>query len=355
MASRRSTRSSSDEGAGAFALFILIGAFSIYRWIEMLPTPWKIAIGILCLSIALLFAWTIASLTHQFYVRRLMHRDLMQLSPAQFEERVKLLLADLGWTRLEIRGGSGDRGVDIVGHYEGQRYIVQCKRYRKQVPPAMVRDLVGALHIQQADRALMVTTSGYTKQGYAEAYNQAIDLWDGAILAKQMECARILRTNPECRSPIRRRTGVFIYAVLLINSVVITYAFMIAGPPPLSVPAIVAPPSQSVLLTDPTPMLTTAPSTTPMITPTIGPTVPLPTTILPTASVFHGGNIRTAPSMDGGVIDQINASETVMLSGRSADGLWLQITNMRGVSGWTHRTLLQIDPDSERQLPIVDL
>jgi flagellar FliL protein len=71
-----------------------------------------------------------------------------------------------------------------------------------------------------------------------------------------------------------------------------------------------------------------------------------------TAIVFNGGNVRAAPNLQGEVLDQINGGETVQLLARTGDGGWYQITNVRGVTGWVNRTLLTVDPEVARRVPV---
>jgi flagellar FliL protein len=71
-----------------------------------------------------------------------------------------------------------------------------------------------------------------------------------------------------------------------------------------------------------------------------------------TAIVFNGGNVRAAPNLQGQVLDQVNARETVQLLSKTPDGNWYRITNVRGVTGWVNRTLLTVDPDVARRVPV---
>ena len=100
--------------------------------------------------------------------------------------------------------------------------------------------------------------------------------------------------------------------------------------------------------TVPTPLPATVAALPPPPTPNA--TVP-PATGL-TAIVFNGGNVRAAPNLQGQVLDQINARETVQLLSKTPDGNWYRITNVRGVTGWVNRTLLTIDPDVARRVPV---
>jgi flagellar FliL protein len=62
--------------------------------------------------------------------------------------------------------------------------------------------------------------------------------------------------------------------------------------------------------------------------------------------------VRAAPNLQGQVLDQINARETVQLLSKTPDGNWYRITNVRGVTGWVNRTLLTVDPDVARRVPV---
>jgi len=347
MPRRSYRRRSSNEGEGGIALLFLVGLLAISRWMEALPRPWQIAAGVLALSAVMVVAWSLVSLATRLHRRQRRRAELLALSPTQFEARVQRLLADLGWTSLQRRGGSGDRGVDLVGQHEGERYVIQCKRYTKKVPPAMVRDLVGTRAIQQADRALLVTTSGFTKQGYDEARDQPVELWDGDALEEQITRAAELCADPVIVRARRRRWGAVLYAGVLVNSVLVAYAFAAAGPP---------------LRISPAEAVRAARQPTTVATPTVAPAAPTAAATVtpavrepgaPTAPVANGGNVRSAPDLQAAVLDQVNAGESVTLLGRSPDGTWLQIRNVRGKVGWTHRTLLTLEPAVEQGLPVV--
>ncbi|HEU4327579.1 MAG TPA: SH3 domain-containing protein [Roseiflexaceae bacterium] len=71
-----------------------------------------------------------------------------------------------------------------------------------------------------------------------------------------------------------------------------------------------------------------------------------------TASVFNGGNVREQPNLNGRVLDQINANETVVLLAKTANGQWYRITNVRGVSGWVSATLLRVNAQVAAQVPV---
>lgn len=67
-----------------------------------------------------------------------------------------------------------------------------------------------------------------------------------------------------------------------------------------------------------------------------------------------GGNLRASPSFSGEVIGLINEGETVELMSKTEDGIWYQITNARSEEGWSHFTLLELTPEIEGQVPVID-
>ncbi|MDW8405853.1 restriction endonuclease [Chloroflexus sp.] len=330
--------------------------------------------GSLSLSLPLLWTITtiIAGLTIVFFINRylrkqrlqaLRRQQLLALSPSEFEQRVALLLEDLGWKQVVVRGGSGDRGVDITAERDGLRFIIQCKRYSKPVGPNYVRDLVGALQIQQADRAILVTTSSFTRQSQLEARGQAVELWDNRILLQRIDEAERLRAAQQPRH--NEQTALLFAGALGLNLVVAGIALLFSGLPVSSAEpqagagnffgvAANAPSSNQAAFipttTTPRPTATPRPTHTPK--PTVTPQA-TPTPSRPTATVFNGGNVRAEPNLKGTVLDQIHANETVTLLGRSADGVWIRIINPRQQEGWVHRTLLTLDPAIEAALPVI--
>jgi hypothetical protein len=96
-----------------------------------------------------------------------------------------------------------------------------------------------------------------------------------------------------------------------------------------------------------TPTATTAtgtaiPDQTPVLTPTAV-----------SATVANGGNVRAAPSLQGAVLDQVNAQETVPLLGKTNDEQWYRITTPRGVAGWVNVSLLRVSSAVAAQVPVV--
>ena len=91
---------------------------------------------------------------------------LLTGSGPEFELAVADVLRAHGYD-LERVGGSGDRGVDLVGtDADGWKVVVQCKRYGpdNKVGSPAVQSFMGTMFNQEAEQGIFVTTSTYTRQ-----------------------------------------------------------------------------------------------------------------------------------------------------------------------------------------------
>ena len=105
--------------------------------------------------------------------------------PEAFERLSQRLLREAGFTKVEVRGKSGDGGIDGVGvlrvNLVSFQIYFQCKRWKGSVGSKEIRDFRGALQ-GRADKGLFITTGHFTSQASDEATRDgaiAIDLIDG--------------------------------------------------------------------------------------------------------------------------------------------------------------------------------
>ncbi|WP_216601779.1 MULTISPECIES: restriction endonuclease [unclassified Ruegeria] len=111
--------------------------------------------------------------------------SLKQMDPYAFERLAQRLLREAGFTKVEVRGKSGDGGIDGVGvlrvNLVSFQVFFQCKRYKGSVGSSEIRDFKGAM-MGRADKGLFITTGNFTAQASDEATRDgatAIDLIDG--------------------------------------------------------------------------------------------------------------------------------------------------------------------------------
>jgi restriction system protein len=110
--------------------------------------------------------------------------DLLEMSPDAFEALIAKLFEAYGH-QTEVQGGNGDHGVDVVVMTcEGEKWVVQCKRYSGSVGEPVVRDLYGTMLHEEAQRAYLITTGSFTRQATEWVQEKPIVLYDGEGLVK---------------------------------------------------------------------------------------------------------------------------------------------------------------------------
>lgn len=79
----------------------------------------------------------------------------------EFEKETAALLNKLG-IEASATKGTGDRGVDIVAAYRNKKVLVQCKKHKAPVGPAIVRELVGTLLSENANLGMIISMTGFS-------------------------------------------------------------------------------------------------------------------------------------------------------------------------------------------------
>jgi len=122
-----------------------------------------------------------------------LHSVLLKMDPDAFERLAQRLLREAGFSKVEVRGKSGDGGIDGVGvlrvNLVSFQVYFQCKRWKNNVGSKEIRDFRGALQ-GRADKGLFITTGNFTSQASDEATRDgaiAIDLIDGERLCQLLK------------------------------------------------------------------------------------------------------------------------------------------------------------------------
>lgn len=94
--------------------------------------------------------------------------DYLALDPTGFEHAIAQLARRDPQVRTAVRqGGANDRAADVIVRLrDGRRILIQCKRYRpgNNVSSEHIQMVNGTYRdIHRCDHAVIVTTSGYTR------------------------------------------------------------------------------------------------------------------------------------------------------------------------------------------------
>jgi len=112
---------------------------------------------------------------HNREIRKKLLSQLMDMSPAQFEELIGHLLAEMGFERIEVTKYGGDGGIDVRGtllisDVVRIKMAVQAKRWKGNVQTPTVQQVRGSLGAHE--QGLIITTSDFSAGAIKEA-NQA--------------------------------------------------------------------------------------------------------------------------------------------------------------------------------------
>lgn len=122
--------------------------------------------------------------------------NIAKCSPAFFENLVVELLVGMGYGGSisdagKTIGKSGDGGIDGIIKEDklGLDIVyIQAKRWENSVGSKEIRNFVGALAGQKANKGVFITTSSFTKEAttYVQQIQQKVILIDGLLLAQLM-------------------------------------------------------------------------------------------------------------------------------------------------------------------------
>ncbi len=146
-----------------------------------------------------MFAWLFTAIIvlgwlmaegHKLWSRRLLDKQegiesIRKISWSQFEHLVCEAYRRKGYLAEVVGSPAGDGGVDIVLTARNERFFVQCKQWKAfKVGVKPVRELLGVVVSEKANRGILVTSGRFTNEAIRFARsNPVIDLVDGEQLA----------------------------------------------------------------------------------------------------------------------------------------------------------------------------
>lgn len=107
-------------------------------------------------------------------------KQVSQMTGIEFEHWCAGELVRRGFHQVKVTQASGDYGADITAvDKKGQKWVFQCKHYKKHVPNTAVQEAVAAKAHYKADRAGVMTNSQLTKKARELAWDNAVELIEG--------------------------------------------------------------------------------------------------------------------------------------------------------------------------------
>lgn len=106
-------------------------------------------------------------------------------TPEEFEMLCAEIFKKRGY-KTQMTSGGGDYGADVVARKKGLTLIISAKRYEesRKVGNRWIQQLIGAMPHFDADQAVLITTSDFTRQAIQQAEKSTIELINGEELSR---------------------------------------------------------------------------------------------------------------------------------------------------------------------------
>lgn len=111
--------------------------------------------------------------------------DINQMEGLDFERVLSEIFERLGY-EAEVTQGSGDQGADLIIRKNGEKTVVQAKRYSDNVSNSAIQEVVASKEHYNAEKGMVVTTSDFTSSAESLARSNDIKLWNGSKLRKEL-------------------------------------------------------------------------------------------------------------------------------------------------------------------------
>jgi HJR/Mrr/RecB family endonuclease len=109
------------------------------------------------------------------------------LSEKELEKFSAHLFSKMGY-KAQLTSSTGDHGIDVLLiNPKGQKEVVQCKQWNKQVGEPQVRDLFGTMQHEKAVRGWLVAPRGFSVPAKRWANGKSIDLIDDEELTRLLQ------------------------------------------------------------------------------------------------------------------------------------------------------------------------
>jgi tetratricopeptide (TPR) repeat protein len=116
--------------------------------------------------------------------------DIDSLSGYAFELLIKKLFECKGYF-VEITPKTRDQGADLIAKGQGERIAIQVKNHKENVGNGAIQEVVASIKHYQANRGLVISSSGFTISAIELANSNKIELWDRDILCKYLDMYKI--------------------------------------------------------------------------------------------------------------------------------------------------------------------
>jgi restriction system protein len=153
--------------------------------------------------------------------REAITKRLGEMDWFQFEKLIEMVYAAQKCPVTRRGGAKADGGIDLIVEKNGAKVAVQCKHWKSwKVGVRNIRELKGAMTIENMQKGVLVTIVGYTEEARTLAEEQGIALLDQGKLLDLIDQAELRHNEafaknllddtkycPRCDVPLVLRTA----------------------------------------------------------------------------------------------------------------------------------------------------
>ena len=113
-------------------------------------------------------------------------QEVDHMTGEEFEYFLCTYFKELGY-KVRTTPTVNDYGADVIAYKEGEKIVIQAKRYKENVGIKAVQEVIGAREYYKADKAMVVTSSYFTPNAKNLAQSGNVELWDRTKLKSVMQ------------------------------------------------------------------------------------------------------------------------------------------------------------------------
>lgn len=140
--------------------------------------------------------------------------EIFYMNGFEFEHYCGELLSKNGYHSINVTQGSGDFGADITAKQNGEKYVIQCKKYSKNIGIKAVQEVYAAKQHYNADYAVVLTNVYFTPAAQKLAAETGVLLWDRERLCKMIESTLPSTSDGFCGNQEMPRWAIYIFTAI---------------------------------------------------------------------------------------------------------------------------------------------
>ena len=114
----------------------------------------------------------------------------------QFEKLIEIIYQHRGYSVQRLGGANPDGGVDLIIESAGEKFIVQCKHWRKwSVGVRHIREFLGAMTDSKIQNGIFITLSGYSGEAKQLADKNGIKILNELDVVGMLEESGLINSQ----------------------------------------------------------------------------------------------------------------------------------------------------------------